>query len=281
MILSYENLKNQYVKYFKDKAKCDFILTDVLFAFKEIYKFIDVEKVNNILEIGSGTSILLNELSKKFPKKNFFGLDPHEKGFDDYEQISKKIPKSKNLTLFHDTLIEFKTKTKFDLIFSFNVFEHLENQNNYIKRSNQLLSESGKSLILCPNYDFPYEPHFVIPIIFNKEMTYRIFKKKIINHEKTTGEHGLWDGLNLCSKKTIQKNLKKKGYNFIFDFSIKDRFLDRIDNDQSSYFNKRQGTAAKLAKFAKIFFLDKIIFDIFKIPFPYMKLIINKNEYEK
>ena len=116
-------------------------------------------------------------LVKNFLKK-FFGLDPHEKGFDDYEQISKKIPKSKNLTLFHDTLIEFKTKTKFDLIFSFNVFEHLENQNNYIKRSNQLLSESGKGLILCPNYDFPYEPHFVIPIIFNKEMTYRIFKKK-------------------------------------------------------------------------------------------------------
>ena len=77
------------------------------------------------------------------------------------------------------------------------------------------------------------------------------------------------------------KKFKKKGYNFIFDFSIKDRFLDRIDNDQSSYFKKRQGTAAKLAKFAKIFFLDKIIFDIFKIPFPYMKLIINKNEYEK
>ena len=76
------------------------------------------------------------------------------------------------------------------------------------------------------------------------------------------------------------KKFKKKGYNFTFDFSIKDRFLDRIDNDQSSYFKKRQGTAAKLAKFAKIFFLDKIIL-IFSRSFSYMKLIINKNEYEK
>ena len=47
-----------------------------------------------------------------------------------------------------------------------------------------------------------------------------------------------------------------------------------IYNDKE--FKRRQGIAAYMAIFAKFFFLDKLIFDFFKIPFPYMKLIINK-----
>ena len=47
------------------------------------------------------------------------------------------------------------TKKRFDLIYSFNVFEHLKNQNKYIDTMNNLLSLNGKSLIFCPNYDFP------------------------------------------------------------------------------------------------------------------------------
>ena len=37
MILNYKNLKNEYISLFENKEKCDFVLTDVLFAFNEIY----------------------------------------------------------------------------------------------------------------------------------------------------------------------------------------------------------------------------------------------------
>ena len=67
-------------------------------------------------------------------------------------------------------------------------------------------------------------------------------------------------------------------FKFKFDVSIKDRFFKIIDDDQSSYFKKRQGVVAKIAKLARFLYLDKIIFDIFKIPFPYMKLIIEKKK---
>ena len=209
MILNYKNLKNEYISLFENKEKCDFVLTDVLFAFNEIYSIIKDEKVNSILEIGCGTSILINEISKYFPEKNFFGLDPHESGFSGYEQISKKISTKKNLSLFHESFKDFNPKSTFDFIFSFNVFEHVQNQNEYIKKTNDLLSSKGQNLILCPNYDFPYEPHFIIPIIYNKEITYKIFKKKIISHEEKTGELGLWDGLNFCSKKKLNIFLNK------------------------------------------------------------------------
>ncbi len=278
MILNYKNLKNEYIGLFKDQEKCDFVLTDVLFAFNEIYSIINDERINTILEIGSGTSILLNELSKLFPQKKFFGLDPHQRGYSGYEEISKKISSTKNLSIIHDDFKKFKPENSFDLIFSFNVFEHLHDQYDYIRKIDFLLNTSGKSVILCPNYDFPYEPHFIIPIIRNKETTFKLFKNKIKNHEKKTGEIGLWNGLNFCSKKEISNFLNNNNFNYKFDVSIKERFFKRIDEDQSSYFKKRQGVAAIIAKISKLLYLDKIIFDIFKIPFPYMKLIIEKKK---
>lgn len=275
MNLDYNTLKKNYIDLFENSDKCDFVLTDVLFAFKEIYSLIDDKKVSNILEIGSGTGILLKELSRIFSEKTFHGLDPHQRGFYNYEKISKKISNN-NLLIFNDELETFSSTESYDLIFSFNVFEHLEDQKIYIKKIDNLLKKDGKSVILCPNYDFPYEPHFIIPIIYNKNITYKFFKKKITDHEKITGEKGLWDGLNFCSKKKLKKYLIRNDYQFNFDQGIKDRLLQRIDDDKSLYFEKRQGIVAKIAKIAKKLKLDKFIFNFLMIPFPYMKIIIKK-----
>ena len=275
MNLDYKALKNTYINLFENSEKCDFILTDVLFAFNELYPIINNSKIKNVLEIGSGTGILLKELSNIFENKTFYGLDPHKRGFDSYEKISKKNS-NKNLKIFNDDFEKFNQKEGYDLIFSFNVFEHLVDQLSYINKTYEFLNEDGKSVILCPNYDFPYEPHFVIPIIINKKFTFRIFKKKIIKHEAKTNEPGLWKGLNFCSKKKIKNYLGKNNFDHQFDLTIAKRFLDRIDNDESSYFQKRQGIVAKIARIAKKINLDKLIFDFFKIPFPYMKIIIRK-----
>lgn len=275
MNLDYNTLKKNYIDLFENSDKCDFVLTDVLFAFKEIYSLIDDKKVSNILEIGSGTGILLKELSRIFSEKTFHGLDPHQRGFYNYEKISKKISNN-NLLIFNDELETFSSNESYDLIFSFNVFEHLEDQKIYIKKIDNLLKKDGKSVILCPNYDFPYEPHFIIPIIYNKNITYKFFKKKITDHEKITGEKGLWDGLNFCSKKKLKKYLIRNDYQFNFDQGIKDRLLQRIDDDKSLYFEKRQGIVAKITKIAKKLKLDKFIFNFLMIPFPYMKIIIKK-----
>tara|TARA_B100000686_G_C16160544_1_gene651288 strand:- start:180 stop:626 length:447 start_codon:yes stop_codon:yes gene_type:complete len=144
----------------------------------------------------------------------------------------------------------------------------------YIEQTNVLLKENGMNVIFCPNYDFPYEPHFVLPIIINKKITQFFFNKKIKKSEIKTNEIGLWKGLHLTGKREIKKFLIKKKYNYVFDYSIKDRMIERILNDQE--LRRRQGVGGKIAIFAKYLYLDKLIFDLFKIPFPYMKLIINK-----
>ena len=65
MDLDYKRLKKTYIDLFHNEEKCDHVLTDVLFAFKEFYSFIEDSIISKkILEIGSGTGILLKELSQ-------------------------------------------------------------------------------------------------------------------------------------------------------------------------------------------------------------------------
>ena len=82
-----------------------------------------------------------------------------------------------------------------------------------------------------------------------------------------------WDGLNFISKKKLTYFLKKNNYNFYFDFSLKDRMLSRILNDKA--LKRRQGFVYLLIIISKFLFLDKLLFDLLKIPFPYLKLKIN------
>ena len=229
--------------------------------------------IKSVLEIGSGTGILLNELKNFFPDINFIGIDPNESGFHKYKEVYESLnsngPKIQNVQIEN-----YNSDEKFDLIFSINVFEHVKDWMKYIEQTSNLLKKDGSNIILAPNYDFPYEPHFVIPIIINKKITKFFFKNKINKNEIKTNEKGLWDGLNITGQKKIKNYLKNQNYPYFFDYSIKSRILDRIYNDKE--FKRRQGIAAYMAIFAKFFFLDKLIFDFFKIPFPYMKLIINK-----
>ncbi len=276
MQLDYENIKKKYIKYFNfNDHYCDRVLADIVFGFTEISDFIKENKVSTVLEVGSGTGILLNELKNHFPKIKFSGIDPNVSGFYNREEIIDNLNKDGHKIKVENIGIkDYETNEKFDLIFSVNVFEHVEHQHEYLLKSYSLLNKNGKSIILCPNYDFPYEPHFVLPIIFNKNITKFIFKSKIKKFEEKENEIGLWEGISLLGRKEIEKYLVKQNIDYILDESIKTRMLKRLETDVS--FKKRQGIAGIIAKICKLLFIDRLIFDFIKVPFPYMKLIIKK-----
>ena len=276
MLLDYKNLRNKYLKYFdNDEHYCDFVLADVVFGFSEIYYFLNKNNVSSVLEIGSGTGILLNELKENFPNIQFSGIDPNISGFHNLKTVISKLNKDGYNIKVESTGVEkYSSDKKFDLIFSINVFEHVEDQVQYLLKTHQLLNKNGLNIILCPNYDFPYEPHFVIPIIINKKITKFLFNFKNKNFEKKENEHGLWDGLSFLGRKKIEKILKKNNYSYFLDDTIKVRMLNRLNSDKA--FKKRQGIAGTLAKISKFFMIDKLVFNLLMVPFPYMKLIIKK-----
>ena len=107
---------------------------------------------------------------------------------------------------------ELSSHNKYDLIFCINVFEHLYDWRNFLEKISFLLNENGKLIVLCPNYGFPYESHFRIPVIFNKKITFYIFKKLIRVFENKNDCVGLWDSLNFVKKREIMNHLKDSKY---------------------------------------------------------------------
>ena len=65
---------------------------------------------------------------------------------------------NKNMSVFHKDFTEFNQEKDFDLIYSFNVFEHLSDQNKYIAIINKLLSLKGKSVIFAQIMIFLMNP---------------------------------------------------------------------------------------------------------------------------
>ena len=77
-------------------------------------------------------------------------------------KVLSEIAQSENLkfSLIESPIEDFEYDHKFDFIFSINVMENLKDPYSVLIQMNSALKFGGKYRFFCPNYDFPYEPHF-------------------------------------------------------------------------------------------------------------------------
>lgn len=261
-----------YIRKISDFCKNSNIDEDVIneaaFGLSEIEEYLDNIEVKSVLEIGSGTGLLINYLANKYPKINFEGIEPHKAGHD---RFIKTLEKYNKVRIYKDEIGDFKPRKKYDLIFSVNVLEHIENWKEYIEKSSQLLNKGSLNIILCPNHEFPYESHYIIPIIFNKEITRKIFYKRIRKYEIKNNANGHYDALNFIKKKNLSKYLDDLQLNYEFDEGIKYRILNRLNDDKALL--RRQKIIGKISYILMKLRLHKFILEVLGVPFPYMKLI--------
>jgi 2-polyprenyl-3-methyl-5-hydroxy-6-metoxy-1,4-benzoquinol methylase len=108
----------------------------------KVLSFLDESiKLNGIsvFEIGCGNGSFLNLIKDKGAK--VIGLEPGLKG----EETSFDFP------IISDFFPTNSINSKFDLIFSYGVLEHIENYNSFIKSSLDLLKTNGVLSIIVPN----------------------------------------------------------------------------------------------------------------------------------
>ena len=228
-----------------------------------------------ILEIGCGTGFLLGRLAGEYPEHQFHGLEPIGPGFDDFTDLLEKIiGTSESIELIRAGAEGFQSEEKFDLIYSVNVFEHLEDWRKGIENCISHLSEDGRMIFLCPNYDFPYEPHFSIPIIWDKKLTRRIFRKKIEDYHASVGNDGPWRSLNFIKASEVKRHAKLHGYKVTFDRSIFGRMLERLTTQEG--FSQRHGLLATIGKLAIRLGLAGVFNALPQFLQPYMKVTISK-----
>lgn len=121
---------------------------------KVIKNNINLENKENlkVLEIGCGTGGNLVYFSKIFPKIQ--GVECCEKAIT----FAKQKTKIKMQTGKLPDDLPFK-KEKFDIIFMFDVLEHIEEENKTLKKIHQILNEQGKLIITVPAFKLLWSNH--------------------------------------------------------------------------------------------------------------------------
>ncbi len=251
----------------------DIWINEALFGFHHMKEFCKkLKKNDNVLEIGCGSGILLNLLSVNFKDINFEGIEPFGDGFSSLADLNS-LSKENGVSIKNIGYEQLSTNYKYDLIFCVNVFEHLYDWRKFLEKISFLLKKNGEIIVLCPNYGFPYESHFRIPILINKGITYFIFQKYIRNFEKKNDCYGIWKSLNFVKKREVINHIKYskkiKNLKIYDDLSILNFLVDRISNDRE--FRKRQRIIGTIAFVIKGLGILNII-KLFPNFVPYMKL---------
>ncbi len=232
---------------------------------------------SRVLEVGSGPCIALAGIARARPDLVVQGIEPVGSGFAHFQDFIESIQAScPNMHLFRGGYEQFPMSGGWDLIFLVNVFEHLPNWRHFLRFVRERLADNGACVILCPNYGFPYESHFRLPIILEKATTRRAFAKRIAQFE---GEHdlrGLYDSLNFVKLADVRVAAREAGLALEVDVAVIRAMIDRLDSDRE--FASRQRAIAPLAKLVRrSALLDWMLSrESFQNRLPYMKLILRR-----
>jgi 2-polyprenyl-3-methyl-5-hydroxy-6-metoxy-1,4-benzoquinol methylase len=225
------NLKDLEISNNSNFTKEDYLnaKVDAIQCLETIHPYLNKDK--KILEVGGGMHLLTNFLQYK--NFNVTSIEPG----NFYEHILRnKVLKKKNSNIHTTTLEEFKTNEKYDFIFSMNVLEHTKDIKYHIEKCTKLLKDKNSILFIqCPNYIFPFEPHFYEFFIpFKPDFTFKKVKKnKLI---KKLGKERYFNILNNLNFKCTYFEIKKLKLSIQFLNPLANIF-ERIEKDD--IFRKR------------------------------------------
>lgn len=167
----------------------------------------------SLFELGGGLGIL--SLLLAVSGYQVHCQEPSDQGFVFMSQMHdctiSRYVKQRNIESFKYTkapLSSLSIGPQFDYVFSVNVFEHVGSIALLLSDLSLILSPSSVIRVICPNSAFPYEPHFRVPIVISKSVTYAVFKQKIIRASASLP--GVWSSLNFVSAGSLKRAFIKQ-----------------------------------------------------------------------
>ena len=196
-----------------------------------------------VLEVGAGMMLLSCQLVRE--GFDVTALEPFGEGFSHFATLQKLIKDYAAENDIEPLYLEcgaedLTARNKFDYALSSNVMEHVGDVGEALERVYLSLKPNGEYRFICPNYAFPYEPHFNMPTLGSKKLTERLMWKRIKNDTRLPDPVGTWKSLNWITPKMIKNICRDKMKPGIrFDSSIFSKYLERALNDP--LFQKRRG----------------------------------------
>lgn len=196
-----------------------------------------------VLEVGAGAMLLSCALQAA--GYDVTALEPVGAGFShmarlrvlvlDYARTQGVPP-----AVVHVPAEALEARAEFDFAFSINVMEHVHDVAVVLQRVWSSLRPGGAYRFVCPNYSFPFEPHFGIPTFGGKSLTWRIFQRRILASRVVVDPAGTWASLNWITVARVRQLYQREfGVQPRFDREISFRFVRRALTDPS--FQRRHG----------------------------------------
>jgi SAM-dependent methyltransferase len=241
-------------QYFNDKQPSLLALFDIYAeeaAFGRRYIASDLGSLPlgaKILEVGAGSLLLSCQLIREGFQVT--ALEPIGIGFSHFEQMRQIVlARAATLECLPKTLnINAEALTEsdlFDYVFSINVMEHVEDISLVIARIAKSLKPGASYRFTCPNYLFPYDPHFNIPTLISKRFTEKILGGKIFGSKKVFDSAGTWKSLNWINVVQIRKIVQLlPGLKVTFNRCLFVATIERIASD--AHFASRRSSIIRI-----------------------------------
>ena len=197
---------------------------------------IDTELANlptgsSVLEIGAG--MLLLSCALQAAGYRVSALEPIGSGFSHMDRLRQIVWDFATRQGSAPKLDSIKAEQldrdrEFDYAFSINVMEHVDDVALVLRRVWSALRPGASYRFVCPNYAFPYEPHFGIPTLFSKALTERVFRRRILASPIVADPRGTWTSLNWISVASVRRIARESlGVEPEFDRMVLDRYVRR------------------------------------------------------
>jgi 2-polyprenyl-3-methyl-5-hydroxy-6-metoxy-1,4-benzoquinol methylase len=199
-----------------------------------------------ILEVGAGLGMLSSFL--RIQGYDITALEPCTSGFDFFTQIREVILEEAGVDLPNLPIRAEELNTEqhgpFDFIFSINVLEHIPELPGALRGMASVLAPGGRMWHTCPNYLFPYEPHYGIPLLpVFPRATSVLLPRRIVRDE-------LWRSLNFITYFRLKRLARANGLTAVFLKGTMANALKRLDSD-AEFAARQSGIASRIQRLLK------------------------------
>jgi SAM-dependent methyltransferase len=199
-----------------------------------------------ILEVGAGLGMLSSYLRKL--GHDIVALEPCTSGFDFFTGIQAVLLEEAgtDMPVLRVGAEELSPSNHdyFHFIFSINVLEHIPDATGAMRGMTSVLASGGRMWHTCPNYAFPYEPHFGLPLIplFPRATTL------LLPHR--VSESQLWQSLNFITYFRLKQLARANGLSTTFRAGTMAEALSRLDSDYE-FATRQSGLASQIYRMLK------------------------------